>query len=171
MPRVYSLQTKSTFAKNLLDYIKEELRATPEQLENVAEQLDTIVADALDVDPPDPFDKGLRDQPSHGMDAGRSVRAITAAVSREVRAVQRAQELVKPYVGDVPAQRNAGETYKMALDSMGVSTKGIIPGAINRETFLALARARQGNPSPAASASASKALVWRFPYLSRIRQG
>lgn len=166
-PVDYVLQTQSKVARELLDHLDATFRPTPEQAEMIAQMIDGVVAECLGVEPPDPFDNGIREHEGKAMDsAARSALA-------EMAAIRTAEKEVEPVVGKVSAQTSAGAVYKLALDHMSIDVRGVHPSAY--ETLFRKARQmRRSGPLMGMDADRAAKVggdaVKRFPALAAIRQ-
>lgn len=114
-------------------------------------------------------DKDMVSKPA--MDAAIAA-ARTAAVAdgrKLARAINEAEKVVRPFVGEVVAQDSAEGVYKAALDLLGVKTAGIHPSAF-RAVLEAqpLPGSRQAPAAVAMDASATAAVHTQFPNLARL---
>lgn len=89
-----------------------------------------------------------------------------------LRGIQEAERVVRPYVGELAiAQDSAEGVYKIALETMGVETKGIHPSA-----FRAILEARPipGGAVPsvrvAMDSATAKSFTEKYPHAAGLRQ-
>lgn len=107
-----------------------------------------------------------------GMDTAIET-AVSAAVKKvkdDARAMREAEKIVRPYVGDLAiACDSAEDVYKIALETLGVETKGVHPSAyraiLKAQTLPGSAR----NPSHAMDSASVKGFSERFPEANRIK--
>ena len=83
--------------------------------------------------PPDQDGTGARGEPTpHGAMDARTAKAVDLALKRErarVNAVRRAQDDVRPFIGDVYGMDSAGDIYRAALEFAGVDLANVGKGA------------------------------------------
>lgn len=84
-----------------------------------------------------------------------------------LHALRIAEDEVAPFIGKVPPQRTATDTYKLALDSLGVDVTGVHRSAY-RDILLRISPS--GKPRMARDAASRSNFDKLFPDAPRVRQ-
>lgn len=113
----------------------------------------------------DMVSKGAMDAAIAAAVKGARKDAETATIAR-LRAIQSAEEEVKPYVGKLVAQDSAENVYKAALDLMKVDTTGVHPSAY-RAVLMAQPK-ETPKPRVAQDSSITSEFLEAFPGADRI---
>jgi hypothetical protein len=117
-------------------------------------------------------DKDARDN-MKAMDS-KIATAVSDAEQRirhEAHATREAERIVRPWVGELAiAQDSARDVFRVALETLGVDTKGKHPDAL-KDILLAQPKPgdRKASPFVAQDAAASASFASRYPEASRIR--
>jgi hypothetical protein len=139
---------------------------------------------AKDADPDDddddkkkknPFAKDAEMISKAAMDAALAVMAKTteSATIARLSAIREAEKVIRPYVGELAmAQDSAEAVYRVALDTLGIETKGLHPDALKQ---ILMAQPKPGDESQrrpvrlaADSASANSEYLKMFPNANRL---
>lgn len=107
-------------------------------------------------------------------DFAKAVKLATDSVIRQQAEIREAERVVRPYVGEMLAQDSAEDTYRTALEMLGIKTDGIHSDAL-RPILEAQPKPGQRNAeSPRARAMAQDTkpidLATRFPGFDRLKK-
>lgn len=127
---------------------------------------------ATDDDPKDDADGKAKPFTKAAMDAAisKAVKLAEVKVVARMRGTADAEEFVKPYVGKLALSFDSAEgVYKAALETLGVSVKGLHPSAFR--AVLEVQPKPANSPRIIATDSASKAALLdaQFPGLAAMR--
>jgi hypothetical protein len=88
-----------------------------------------------------------------------------------MREVREAERIVRPWIGELTmAQDSAEAVFKLALDSLGISVKGVHPSAYRPILEAQVKPGTQPTPTRMAyDATAGSDLAKRFPDAARVR--
>lgn len=94
----------------------------------------------------------------------------TKKAAQNFREVREAELAVRPLIGDVIAMDSAEEVYRLALDSIGVKTKGIHPSALPAMVEMAKSQKSDAKPKIAMDRKGEDSFATAFPTATKLKR-